>query len=140
MTDYESEPVEYWEYRNVQCALYCLRVPENSRWIGYVQFADEWVEVLDEDGHDPSDDPEQMKTTVEDEVDRRIRKAIEDEAERIDFPFDEPVNPDPGVDPIDPNPTPLPPNDDDDPFGPGPTWIAGVPVFTDRMYLSDRKI
>lgn len=125
MTDdmnYESEPVEYWEYRNFTCALYCLRVPDDSRWIGYVQVGDEWTEVLDRTGTDPTDDPERMRERVEDEVDSIIRKAIRDEANQLDWPFDDPVDPNPGIDPIDPNPNPNPYPPDDDPFDPGPTW------------------
>jgi len=131
---YESEPVEVWEYRNTQCALYCLRIPDDSRWVGYAQFADEWIEVLDRNGMDPSGDPDRMKQRVEDEVDSIVRDIVRDEVNDLDFPFgDDPIDPNPGIDPIDPNPNPNPYPPNDDPFPPGPTWmstISGVPVVT----------
>lgn len=118
---YESEPVEVWEYRETRCVLYCLRTPDDSRWIGYAQFADEMIEVLDQNGTDSSGDPDRMKQRVKSEVDSIVQDILNDTLDEFQFPLDDP---NPGIDP-DPIPNPLDPNPDppgDDPFPPGPQW------------------
>lgn len=124
MTDNISEPAREWEYRNFLCRLYRLG---DIKILGYVRVGDEWTQVIETENF--IDDKESQ---VEHEVDRIIREAIRDEANKLDFPFDDPVDPNPGIDPIDPNPNPNPYPPNDDPFDPGPTWmsITGIPVVT----------
>lgn len=126
MTDNISEPAREWEYRNFLCRLYRLG---GIKLLGYVRVGDEWTQVLETENF--LDDKE---SKVENEVDRIIRKAIRDEADKIDFPFDDPVDPNPGINP-NPNPNPLPP--DDDPWPPGPYY--GPPEY-DHTYIPNIQL
>lgn len=109
MTDTISEPAREWEYRGFTCRLYRLG---DITLLGYVEFGDEWVQVLETE--DFKDDDGQR---VEDEVDRIIRTVVRDESDDgIDIPT-QPTLPD-----VEPYPQPFP-DDDDDPLGPNNGWM-----------------
>lgn len=123
-----SEPAAEWEYRNMKCRVYRLG---DIKTLGYVRIGDEWTQVLETD-----DTSENVLDRVEDEVDDIIEAAIEEVLDEADntWPFDDPINPNPGVDPIDPNPNPIDPNPGpDDPFDPGPTWHSPIWMVGDEV-------
>jgi len=114
MTDSISEPAREWEYRNFLCRLYRLG---DIKILGYVRVGDEWTQAVETERMTAD-----VANDVESEVDRIIREAIREETNKLDFPFDDPIDPNPGIDPIDPNPNPNPYPPNDDPLDPGPTW------------------
>lgn len=130
-----------WEYKGIDCVVYEVPVPDNPRYLGYLVFGDEWVEVVDKQGIDEST----VFDIVEDEVDSMIDDLQSDDDQMNDWGrFPDHDDPFPDIDP-NPNPDPFPfdpPDTDPRPQWDSPIWmsysdvIAGVPVVTDGTTIT----
>lgn len=126
-----------WEYRGINCIVYEVPIPDNPRYLGYLVFGDEWVEVVDEQG---ADEPT-IFDMVENEVDEMINDLQSDDDQTIDWDrFPDHDDPIPDIDPS-PNPEPFPidPKPNPRPRWDSPTWmsdvdtVSGVPVVTSGL-------
>lgn len=119
-----SKPTAEWEYRNFLCRVYRLG---DIKVLGYVRVGDEWTQVIETE-----DMTTDVLNKVESEVDQIIMNALGDGTTDYDWTLDDPIDPQPNIDPINPGPGPIDPNPDDDPLPPGPHY--GPPEF-DHTYI-----